>query len=134
MTLRAVGSVPTIYTFQRLFQLLSANMAITTDQQFTKLFSGTLWDPQFIVADYVSGAFSVACAGGIFSGANKTGSAIVSTGQSWSSLASGPNTQVNATVQANITTFNVTPFFSLTTGNTGALVANLYIYGFCFDN
>ncbi len=130
--LKAISSIPPQWTMQRLFQLLGANMQLTTDQQFTKLFGGTLWDPYFIVADWQSGAFNTACAGGMFTGANKTGSAIVPVGQSYSAL-TGATTQQNCTVQASAVTFSVTPYLSLTTGNAAALTCNIYIYGACFD-
>lgn len=132
MAVRGVATIPSNYIMQRLFVLPAANMQLTTDQPFTKLFSGTLWDPQTIVADWQSGAFNTACAGGIYAGANKTGTIISPAGQSYSAL-TGANTQQNCAIQAFTITFSVTPILSLTTGNSAALTANLYIYGFVFD-
>ncbi len=119
-------------TQQLLFVLRNANMAITTDQIFTKVFSGTLYDPVYIVVNCKSGAFNTACAGGVYTGANKTGSAIIAVGQSYATL-TGVNTQVHPAVQATLVSFSVTPILSLTTGNTGALVADWFFYGDCVD-
>lgn len=132
MAVRGVSSVPSNYVMQRLFWLPAANMQLTTDQVFTKLFVGTLWDPQTIVADWQSGAFNTACAGGIYTGASKTGTIISPAGQSYSAL-TGASTQQNCAIQAFTVTFSATPILSLTTGNGAALTANLYIYGFVFD-
>lgn len=112
---------------QKLFSISAADMELTTDQQFTKLFTGTLWIPTQIVAVRASGAFGSACAGGIYTAASKAGTAIVAAGQSWAAL-TGANTTVLATLatQAGQT---ATPYLSLTTGNTGALTATIYIYG-----
>lgn len=115
-----------------LFILRNANMQLNTDQQFTKMFVGTLWDPAYIVANRKTGAFSVACAGGIFSAASKGGSAIVATNQSYSTL-TGANTQTHPTIQANNVTFSIVPYLSLTTGNSAALTADFFIYGAVLD-
>ncbi len=121
-----------INAYQLLFILRGANFQIAQDQQFTKVFTGVQWDPQFVVANWTSGAFSGSCLGGIFSAPNKGGSAIVAVGQSWAGL-TGQLTQVNATVQASTTTFTVTPYFNLSTANGAALTADIFIYGFCLD-
>lgn len=117
---------------QLLFVLRGANMAITTDQPFTKVFSGTLYDPVYIVVNCKSGAFNTACAGGVFTAASKGGSAIVAVGQSYATL-TGVNAQVHPAIQANLTSFTATPILSLTTGNTGALTADWFFYGDCVD-
>lgn len=132
MSVRATAGIPPNNCVQLLFVIRGANMAITTDQQFTKVFAGTTWDPHYIVVNCVTGAFNTACAGGVYSGAGKTGSAIVAVGQSYSTL-TGANTQVHPSVQATNVLFSVTPFLSLTTGNTGALTANYFIFGVCCD-
>ncbi len=116
---------------QRLFSLSGANMTLTTDQQFTKLFTGTLWIPTQIVAVRATGAFGSACAGGIYPAASKAGTALVAAGQSWAAL-TGANTSVLATL-ATQAVQTAAPYLSLTTGNTGALTANLYIYGIIVD-
>lgn len=118
--------------FQLLFVLRGADMQSTNDQQFTKVFDGVTWDPQFITANRVSGAFNTACAGGIFTLPAKGGNAIVAVGQSYAGL-TGANTHVNCTVQASTTTFSAIPYFSLTTGNAILLTADIFIYGMCYD-
>lgn len=114
---------------QLLWRLSLANMqSANVDQIFQKMFSGTTWDPTEIVAYWVSGAFNVACSGGVYSGAGKTGSAIVAVGQSYAGLG-GANQHVVIPVQATAVAFNVPPILNLTTGNTGALIADIRIYG-----
>lgn len=115
-----------------LYILRGANMQLNTDQSFTKVFTGTTWDPYFVTANRVTGAFSVACAGGIFTAAGKGGSAIVAVGQTYTGL-TGANTHTNCLIQASTTTFSVTPILSLTTGNSAALTADFFIYGACYD-
>lgn len=117
---------------QLLFVLRNANMQLTTDQIFSKVFTGNTWDPYFITANWVSGAFSSACAGGIFSLPSKGGSAIVATGQSYSAL-TGATTHTSCTIQANNVTFTSVPILSLTTGNSASLFADFFIYGACYD-
>lgn len=132
MSVKGVSGLSPTQYLARLFQLRGANMQLNTDQPFTKLFQGNLWDPQMIVFNCISGAFNTACAGGIFTGAGKTGSAIVAVGQSYATL-TGVNAQTHAAIQANNVTFTATPILSLTTGNAAALVADVFIYGLCLD-
>lgn len=122
-----------INALQLLFVLQNANLAIASqDQQFVRVFGGTTWDPQFITATWKSGAFASACTGGIFTLPSKGGNAIVATSQSYSGL-TGNLTHTNCTIQASTTTFTATPILNLTTANSGALVADFRIYGFCYD-
>jgi hypothetical protein len=132
MAVRGVSLPNPLQLMQALFVLRGANMAITTDQPFTKMFNGSKWDPLFIVFEWASGAFNTACAGGIFTGANKTGSAIVAVGQSYAGL-TGAATHVQAVIQASAVSFTVTPILSLTTGNSAALTADVFIIGQCYD-
>lgn len=129
----ASASSPNINSgLQLLFVLRDANLATTQDQIFTRVFSGLTWDPFFITAVWKSGAFNTACLGGIFNQPSKGGSAIVAVGQSYAGL-TGATTHVNATIQASTTTFTQTPYFSLSTANSAALTADLYIYGVSYD-
>jgi hypothetical protein len=127
-----LASIPYNQLMQRLFVLRNANFQLTTDQPFTQIFQGTLWDPQTIVANWKSGAFSVSCTGGIYMGAGKTGTIVSPTGTSYGGL-TGANTQVNAAVAAFTTTFTGVPILSLTQANGAALTADIFIYGFCLD-
>ena len=107
-------------------------MQLTTDQVFTKIFQGVLWDPQTIVCNWISGAFNTACTGGIYMGASKTGTIVTPASQTYSGL-TGANTQQNLAIQAFTTTFSTAPILSLTTGNGAALTCDIFIYGFCLD-
>lgn len=129
---QTANSFSVINAMQLLFILRGANFQITQDQQFNKIFTGTTLDPQYITANWISGAYATSCLGGIFTLPGKGGSAIVSVGQSYSGL-TGANTHVNATIQASTTTFTTTPFLSLSTANGGILTADVFIYGFCYD-
>lgn len=105
-------------------------MQLTSDQTFTKLGTFTTYVITKIVARRTSGAATVTCAGGIYTGAGKTGNAIVSAVQSWINM-SGAGKIVDATLAALIATDEqtATPILSLTTGSTGAVTADFCIYG-----
>lgn len=117
---------------QRLFVLRSANMAVTTDQPFQKVFDGTLWLPTHIVANRISGAFGVACVGGIYTAAAKGGTALVAAAQSWA-LLTGALTSVTAALAVASIQSTAALYLSLTTGNTGALTADHFVYGLVLD-
>lgn len=117
---------------QLLFHLKNANMRLTTDQVFERIFNGKSWDPFFITAVWKSGAYNTACLGGIFTLPSKGGNAIVAVGQSYAGL-TGADTHVNTVIQASTTTFYNTPILSLSTGNTLDLFASFYIYGVSYD-
>lgn len=118
---------------QNLFVLRAANMTLTTDQAFTKLFTGTNYVVTNVVAVTKSGAFGIACLGGVYTAASKAGDAVVAAAQAWAGLtALGLTVMVSAAniIQKQET---ATPFLSLTTGNTGALTADLFIQGVVTD-
>lgn len=113
---------------QLLFKLTAANMQLTSDQAFTKIYTGTNFAISSIIARQRSGGASVVCAGGIYDGAGKTGNIFVAAAQSWVTLAAG--IIVNATLGAALTALgSATPNLSLTTGSTAACMADFYIYG-----
>lgn len=118
---------------QLLFTLRSANMQLTTDQQFTKQFTGTNYAVTNVLAVRKTGAASVACAGGVYTAASKAGDALVGVAQSWVTLASG--VMVSATLAALVLTTieSATPYLSLTTGSTAACTADVFIFGVCID-
>jgi len=132
--LRASQTIPPQYGQQVLFMLRSADMTLTTDQAFSKVFGGTNYIITSILAVRKTGAFGVTCAGGIYSGAGKTGDALCAAVQSWASL-SGAGTSASATLtnllQTKVQT--ATPNLALTTGNTGALTADIFIVGITVD-
>jgi hypothetical protein len=131
MRIRQISLLPRTNISQLLFLGRSINMAITTDQALNKVFSGANWVPTKIIALHKTGAFNTACAGGIYTAVSKGGNAIVASTQSWADLvASG--TIVDATLAAIASTIAgsvSTLYLSLTTGNTGALTADVYVFG-----
>jgi hypothetical protein len=114
---------------QLLFKLSGANLQITTDQPFSANFPVSAYQITSIVARQRSGGASVACAGGIYDAAGKSGNIIVLAAQSWVTLASGVIVTASlATITGTVLLAN-TPILSLTTGSTAACTADFYIYG-----
>ena len=116
-------------TSQLLFKLAAANLQLTSDQAFTKVYAGSAYLVLAIVARQRSGAASVACAGGIYDAAAKGGNAIVAAGQNWVTLASGVIVLATLGAPASTVLLTATPFLSLTTGSTAAATADIYIFG-----
>lgn len=131
--IRQFASVPRIRTMQRLFEGFGLNMQLTTDQALTKLFTGTNYIITDIVAVRASGAFSTACAGGIYNATSKpAGGILVAAAQSWANL-TGTGKIVIPTLAALVGTDiqNASIIYvSLTTGNAAALTADFYVNGY----
>lgn len=127
---RASGGVPVASALQLIAVGRGLNFQLITDQPLTRVFSGLLYMPTYIVAKRATGAATVACAGGIYDAAAKAGNAMVAAAQVWLALAA--NVCVPAVV---IQTFQLsaTPILSLTTGSTGAVTADVFVYGFSLD-
>lgn len=118
---------------QLLFKLTGANLQSTSDQQFTKIFSGTRYAVRDVYAIARTGGATVTCAGGVYTGVGKTGDQIVSVAQSWV-LLSAANKLVVASLNTGLTdSETATPFLSLTTGSTAAVTADFYIFGAIMD-
>lgn len=117
-----------------LFKFSAADFQLTTDQLLTKIGTFTNYMPTRVVARVVSGGATVTCAGGIYTGANKTGNALVAAVQSWLGL-SGASKAQDATLAAVVTTdvHTATPLLSLTTGSTAAVTADVYVFGMILD-
>lgn len=123
-----------------LFILRSADMTLTTDQTFKPCGAFTSYLIDNIVAKRVSGVFTTACAGGIYTAAGKTGDVLVRATTSYLYL-NGANTMVLPTLNtvnadaAGRPTFvySATPILALTTGNGAALVADFFIWGKVLD-
>lgn len=130
----APTGLPVAQTQQLLFVLRSGNYQSTADQAFTKLFAGTNYVITRVIAVQKTGAASVAATGGIYSAASKAGSALVAAAQSWLGL-SGSGKMVDATLAALVATDvqSATPILSLTVGSTGAITADLFIFGLVVD-
>lgn len=125
-----------------LFSLVAANMAITTDQIFTKLFQGTNWQANGFVCRRISGAFNTACLGGIYNAISKpAGGILVAAAVSYANLTgAGKIVRIDAYYNAaSFAALNGTdlqtaiPYLSLTTANGAALTADWYIYGQVLD-
>lgn len=116
-----------------LFVLRNADMTLTTDQVFSKVGTFTTYAVESVYAVRKTGAFGVACVGGVYTGAAKTGSNVLAAAQVWSAL-TGAGTMQYATL-ANLlqAALTATPILNLTTGNTGALTADLFITGISLD-
>jgi hypothetical protein len=110
---------------QLLFKLAGANLQLGSAQPFTKIYGGSAYYPQLIVARQRSGAASVACLGGISDGTN----AIVAAAQSWVTLASGITVTAALAALVQTTLLSVTPSLTLATPSTAACTADFYIYG-----
>jgi hypothetical protein len=123
-----------VFTNQLLFILPFANLQLggNQDQIFTKVFSGTSYDPQFITAIWKSGAAGGAPTGGIYPAPSRGGTGMVSSTQLYNGL-TGALTHVNLTIQASTLTFTTTPYFNVNNPNNQALIAEFRIYGVCYD-
>ncbi len=132
-TIIVTPGVPPNQTVQELFVLRSANMQLTTDQQFTRAFSGTKYRIMDIIAVNKTGGASVVCAGGIYDAASKGGNALVAAAQSWVTLAANVNVPPAIAAIAGTALLTGTPYLSLTTGSTAACTADIFISGYCID-
>jgi len=123
------------YISQILFVIRGADLTSTADQAFTKLFTGTNWFVSRVITVRKTWAFGITCAGGIYTGASKSGNAIVGALQSYAGL-SGAGKLADLTLAAILGTDVQTSsnlYLSLTSGNTGALTADIFVLGFCTD-
>jgi len=118
----------------RLFALRTANFQSTSDQTFTRHGGFTSYRITQVKAVTRSGGSTVACSGGIYTAAAKSGTALVAAGQSWLGL-SAIGKMVDATVAGvNVTDVQTaTPILSLTTGSTAAATADVFLYGYIMD-
>lgn len=119
---------------QTLFVLRGANLQSTADQPFSKVFAGTNYVPTRCLSVCKTGGATVACAGGIYTGAGKTGDQVVALAQSWVA-ATTPGAVVDASLANMLTTkqSTATPSLSLTTGSTGAATADFFVVGIIVD-
>ncbi len=118
---------------QLLFVLRSANMAITTDQAFTKVFTGTSYVATSVVAKRKTGGASVACAGGIYDTASKAGVVLAANTTNWVSLSSTVPVILGTSDLNKVLPTTANAFLSLTTGSTAACTADVFIYGIIVD-
>lgn len=119
---------------QLLFVLRGADMQSIADQAFAKVGTFTDYEIAKATAKRKTGGASVACTGGVYTGAAKTGSALVAATQSWLGL-SGAGKIQQAALAAVVGTDaqSATPILSLTTGSTAACTADIFIFGVILD-
>lgn len=120
--------------YRLLFQLTNGDFQSTSDQTFTKLGGFTNYMVARVVGKRVSGGATVACTGGIYTGASKTGNQLVASTQSWLGM-SGSGKIQDATLATIIATDfqTATPILSLTVGSTAAVTGDVYIFGMILD-
>lgn len=119
-----------------LFELLNADLNSTSDQAFTKRFSGTTFIIQAIKASWVSGANPVSTAqGGIYTATAKGGSAIVAATQGYgNNQGTGTGTAITAVATfGNGERSDAALYLSLTTPQGAAAVANVRIWGYALN-
>jgi len=120
---------------QILFKLVAANFNVTTDQPFVPI-GGAPINNYFITnirAIINSGSTTTnltTAAGGIYTAASKGGSAIVASGQAYTTLASLATGLDLTIAAAGRQLLSTTPILSLTTGQGAASTVDLYIMGF----
>lgn len=121
-------------TYRLLFMLSGANFQSTSDQTMIKIGIHNNYRIKDIIAKQASGGATIAVVGGIYTAASKGGTALVSAAQSWIGL-TGAGKIVIPTLAGVIDTDiqSATPILSLTTGSTGAVTADVYIFGLPID-
>ena len=119
---------------QALFTCRGANLQNTADQTFEKVGGFVNYKITSIEAVGKTGGATVACLGGIYTAAAKTGNILVAATQSWLSLSGVGKVNV-VTLGAPITTDvqSATPILSLSTGSTAAAIADLFVFGVVLD-
>lgn len=113
---------------QLLFKLIAADLNVTTDQAFTKL-----WNFGDYLIDTIRVANSTgsitASDGGIYQAAAKAGNAIVAAAQVYTTIdATTKGLDLTLTDYAK-DVLSATPIFSLTGAQGGAMTADIYIFG-----
>ncbi len=127
ITAASIGAVPASRAVQLLWELRNANMQSTSDQAFTKVFTGTNWAAASIQSKLVSGTVTVLTAGGIYTAASKAGNALVSAAQLWTTI------PLLATLALPTQQTSGQLYLSLTVGSLSASVADLFVFGYVLD-
>lgn len=109
-----------------LFQIMSANMNSTADQPFTQLFQFNEYILTRVIVTNSSAPLSPA-AGGIYTGASKSGTVIVPAAQVYSAMTA--NAPVLDLTLANTDRRSGGLLLSLTTPKGSAATADFYIEG-----
>lgn len=135
---RFLDGVPMIEdTSTILFQIIGADMAVTTDQLFVKR-TGLRDFTNFVITDVIfvrkTGAYNTACLYGVYSAAAAAGNAWVATGASAAAL-TGAAKIIKSTLAAIAgTEYAVNaPYLKLGTANGAALTADVFVRGIIVD-
>lgn len=124
-----VPAAPALGSITTLWRLPGANMNTTADQAFIAAFSFTRFIITQIIATNASGAITVA-AGGIYTGAGKTGVIVVAAAQSWAGLTSTTKAATPTLTTAGQELLTATSLYlSLTAGMGSPGTADFYIMG-----
>ena len=117
-----------------LFTCRGANLQSTADQPFEKVGGFINYKITGVEALCKTGGATIACLGGIYTGAGKTGNILIAAAQSWIGL-SAPGKTTPITLGAPISTDiqTATPIFALSTGSTAAATADIFIFGEVLD-
>jgi hypothetical protein len=122
--------LPTAGQIRRLGKILAANFNSTADQTF-------VLDPG-VTTFYITGGIATnsatnmtTAAGGIYTGAAKTGTIIVAAAQVYTGMTGTPTSAQALTITAAglANTFAAAPIFSLTTAQGAAANADVYLFG-----
>jgi hypothetical protein len=112
--------------FRPIYQIIGANMNVTTDQPFVKLLSFSSAIIHTIICTNASLSLTTA-AGGIYTAASKGGTAMVAAAQAYSALTSSA-LSLSLTIAVRNNTVDP-PILSLTTGQGATATADFYIFG-----
>jgi len=115
----------------KLFELRGANLNSAADQAFTKIGTFTRYKITQVEAIGKTGNALIA-AGGIYSGAAKSGSIIVAAAQAWGGL-SAPDKLIPPVVIVLSDVLQAVPNLSLTTAAGAAATADIFAYGVILD-
>jgi len=133
-TEQPLSALPAAQVQQLLFVGRGLNFQSTADQALTRVFAGTSYIVTNVIAVRKAGGATVSVLGGIYTAAAKGGSAVVGAVQSWIGL-SGAGKATTATLAAlaltDVLSSDLT--LSLTTGSTGAVTADVFVYGVVVD-
>lgn len=108
-------------------KLIGANLALTSDQPIPINHLTYGYDVVRIIATNVVGT-PVAAQGGIYTATSKGGTAIVAASQSYTGLVSGTTIISLTLASTGVIRLNDTLYLSLTTPNSTACTADIYVY------
>jgi len=129
MTARVANKLPSGFGSILLGKLIGANMNTTSDQAIPLIDNPTKIRIRYIVVTNASVSLTTA-AGGIYPAVSKGGTAIVASGQAYSSLTAAATT-LDLTLNAATTSLSNQGaiYLSLTTAQGAAATADVYVFG-----